>query len=214
MKKKTLFFLLGCLSYSLLSAQTSGDSLLAARLDSLIEHQLPKGSNVGLSVYDLTDNRMLYEGLSVYDLTDNRMLYEYQADRLSRPASTMKLVTAITALAQPEFDEPFRTEVWYRGRVEADTLHGDLYVVGGFDPEFDEEDLDSLVSATARAPFSVIKGRVYGDVSMKDSLYWGSGWLWDDNPSWRKAWCASRSVPPRQAIRLRSASALLPLIIR
>ena len=51
MKKKTLFFLLGCLSYSLLSAQTSGDSLLAARLDSLIEHQLPKGSNVGLSVY-------------------------------------------------------------------------------------------------------------------------------------------------------------------
>ena len=56
-------------------------------------------------------------------------------------------------------------------------------MVGGFDPEFDEEDLDSLVSATARAPFSVIKGRVYGDVSMKDSLYWGSGWLWDDNPA-------------------------------
>ena len=168
MMKKTLIFLLGFLSCSLLSAQAPCDSLLAARLDSLIEHQLPKGSNVGLSVYDLTANRMLYE---------------YQADRLSRPASTMKLVTAITALTRPEFDEPFRTEVWYRGRVEADTLHGDLYVVGGFDPEFDEEDLDSLVSATARAPFSVIKGRVYGDVSMKDSLYWGSGWLWDDNPA-------------------------------
>ena len=167
--KEILLTLCVCLlGHFPLSAQAPCDSLLAARLDSLISHHLPKGSNVGLSVYDLTANRMLYE---------------HQADRLSRPASTMKLVTAITALTRPEFDEPFRTEVWYRGRVEADTLHGDLYVVGGFDPEFDEEDLDSLVSATARAPFSVIKGRVYGDVSMKDSLYWGSGWLWDDNPA-------------------------------
>ena len=165
---KTILLLCSWLVSLSLSAQAPGDSLLVASLDSLIAHQLPKGSNVGISVYDLTANRMLYE---------------YQADRLSRPASTMKLVTAITALSQPGFDEPFRTEVWYRGRVEADTLHGDLYVVGGFDPELDEEDFDSLVSAVARAPFSVIKGRVYGDVSMKDSLYWGSGWLWDDNPA-------------------------------
>ena len=165
---KTILLLCSWLVSLSLSAQALGDSLLVASLDSLIAHQLPKGSNVGISVYDLTANRMLYE---------------YQANRLSRPASTMKLVTAITALSQPGFDEPFRTEVWYRGRVEADTLHGDLYVVGGFDPELDEEDFDSLVSAVARAPFSVIKGRVYGDVSMKDSLYWGSGWLWDDNPA-------------------------------
>ena len=38
------------------------------------------------------------------------------------------------------------------------------------------------MAAVARFPFSVIKGKVYGDVSMKDSLYWGSGWLWDDTP--------------------------------
>ena len=156
---------LACLS---LSAREAGDSLLTARLDSLVQNELPKGSNVGMAVYDLTAGRTLYE---------------YQADRLSRPASTMKLITAITALSQPEFDEPFRTEVWAQGRVAADTLYGDLYVVGGFDPELTDEDLDSLVAATARAPFSVVKGRVYGDVSMKDSLYWGSGWLWDDNPA-------------------------------
>ena len=55
--------------------------------------------------------------------------------------------------------------------------------MGGFDPEFDDEALDSLAEAVARLPFSVIAGKVYGDVSMKDSLHWGSGWLWDDNPS-------------------------------
>ena len=145
------------------------DSALTVRLDSLVAARLPQGSDVGIAVYDLTANRPLYE---------------HRADRLSRPASTMKLVTAIAALSEPRFDEPFRTEVWCRGQVEGDTLHGDLYVVGGFDPELDDEDLDSLVAATVRrAPFSVVTGRIRGDVSMKDSLYWGSGWLWDDNPA-------------------------------
>ena len=140
---------------------------LSARIDALIEHKLPAGSNVAISVYDLTVGKPLYG---------------YQADKLSRPASTMKLLTTITALSRPEADEPFRTEVWYQGTIERDTLQGDMYVIGGYDPEFDEEALDSLVAAVARFPFSVIKGKVYGDVSMKDSLYWGSGWLWDDTP--------------------------------
>ncbi len=140
---------------------------LSARIDALIEHKIPTGSNVAISVYDLTVGKPLYG---------------YQADKLSRPASTMKLLTTITALSRPEADEPFRTEVWYQGTIERDTLQGDMYVIGGYDPEFDEEALDSLVAAVARLPFSVIRGKVYGDVSMKDSLYWGSGWLWDDTP--------------------------------
>lgn len=152
-----------------LSAQNAGNraETLSSRIDRLIKDKLPEGSNVGISIYDLSANTHLYG---------------YQADKLSRPASTMKLLTTITALSRPDADEPFRTEVWYKGTIERDTLWGDIYVIGGFDPEFDEEALDSLVNATARFPFSVIKGMVYGDVSMKDSLYWGSGWLWDDNP--------------------------------
>lgn len=152
-----------------LSAQKagSGAEVLSSRLDTLIKHKLPPGSNVAIAVYDLTAGKPLYN---------------YQADKLSRPASTMKLLTTITALSRPEADEPFRTEVWYKGVIERDTLRGDLYVKGGFDPEFDDEALDSLVNAVARLPFSVIQGKVYGDVSMKDSLYWGSGWAWDDTP--------------------------------
>lgn len=144
-----------------------GADALASRLDTLIKYQLPASSNVSVSLYDLTANKPLYA---------------YQADKLSRPASTMKLLTTITALARPDADEPFRTEVWYKGVIERDTLQGDIYVVGGFDPEFDDAALDSLVGRVARLPFSVVRGRIYGDVSLKDSLYWGSGWLWDDTP--------------------------------
>ena len=148
--------------------QNTAGKGLSSRLDTLIKYQLPVGSNVGISIYDLTDGKSLYT---------------YQADKLSRPASTMKLLTTITALSHPDADDPFKTEVWYQGVIEQDTLKGDLYVVGGYDPEFDDEALDSLVNAVSRFPFSVISGHVYGDVSMKDSIYWGSGWAWDDTPA-------------------------------
>ena len=174
MKKAIFSLLLAACTLTLAAQEVATDTLhtdtltLAQRLDSLVAKNMPQGSNVGIAIYDLTAGRPVYD---------------YQADRLSRPASTMKLLTAIAALSHPDAREPFRTEVWYQGTVQADTLRGDLYVVGGFDPEFDDEALDSLVEAVARLPFSAIKGKVYGDVSMKDSLHWGSGWLWDDNPS-------------------------------
>ena len=143
-----------------------GQQVLSSRINSLLK-TLPEGSEVGISVYDLTDKKSLYT---------------YRDTKLSRPASTMKLLTAITALSRSDADEPFRTEVWYNGVIEHDTLRGDLYVVGGFDPEFDELSMDTLIDAIITSPFSVIDGRIYGDISMKDSLYWGSGWAWDDTP--------------------------------
>lgn len=136
-------------------------------LDSLIKAKLPQGGMVGVSVFDLNDNQSLYA---------------YQADKLCRPASTQKLITAITALNQPRAQEPFRTEVWAKGEIVNDTLRGDIYVIGGMDPELMETALDTLVDLTAAFPFHVITGQVYGDVSMRDSMYWGKGWLWDDNP--------------------------------
>ena len=169
MKKYLLSLTLSLLFIPIvLWGQYTSAKSLSSRLDTLIKYQLPAGSNVGISVYDLTTGKSLYT---------------YQSDKLSRPASTMKLLTTITALARPDADEPFKTEVWYQGVIERDTLKGDIYVVGGYDPEFDDEALDSLVNTVSRFPFSVIAGNVYGDVSMKDSIYWGSGWAWDDTPA-------------------------------
>ena len=147
----------------------NGQSLdaLNFRLDSLIQVKLPKGGQVGVSVYDLGTNQPIYN---------------YQGDKLCRPASTQKLVTAITALNHPRGEEPFRTEVWYKGEIANDTLKGNIYIVGGMDPELMETALDTLVDLTTSLPFHVLDGQVIGDISMRDSLYWGSGWLWDDNP--------------------------------
>ncbi|MDR3117851.1 MAG: D-alanyl-D-alanine carboxypeptidase/D-alanyl-D-alanine-endopeptidase [Mediterranea sp.] len=150
-----------------LTASRAQDSL-QDRLDRLVETALPEASEVGIAVYDLTARKPLYS---------------YQAHKLCRPASTMKLLTVITALSRLKTGETFTTEVWYKGTIVSDTLRGDLYVVGGFDPEFDDNAMDKLAGRVRTLPFSVIKGKVYGDVTMKDSLYWGSGWAWDDNPA-------------------------------
>ena len=148
-------------------AQERDTDMLVHQLDSLVQTKMPQGGMVGVSVFDLNDNQPLYA---------------YQADKLCRPASTQKLITAITALNQPGAQEPFRTEVWYKGEIANDTLRGDIYIIGGMDPELMETALDTLVDLTAAFPFHVITGQVYGDVSMRDSLYWGKGWIWDDNP--------------------------------
>ena len=71
----------------------------------------------------------------------------------------MKLLTAITALSRPEANEPFRTEVWHDGVIEHDTLQGNLYVVGGFDPEFDSQSMDSLIEEESLSPFRLLTGR-------------------------------------------------------
>ncbi|MBQ9884790.1 MAG: D-alanyl-D-alanine carboxypeptidase, partial [Bacteroidaceae bacterium] len=167
--KKLLVFI-GCMLLPwLMQAQetlTETDAL-TLRLDSVVKANLPSGSNVGIMVYDLTSGKASYE---------------YQSEMLGRPASTMKLLTSITALSLPQSEEPFRTELWYDGEIKQDTLFGNVYVVGGFDPEFDEEALSLFADTIASLKVKHIEGHVYGDVSMKDSLYWGSGWLWDDNP--------------------------------
>lgn len=161
---KRLFFWLLLCSACFQSIWSQADF---SQIDSLIRKSLPEGSEVGISIYDLTANKSLYT---------------YREHKLSRPASTMKLLTSITALARSEGDLPFRTEVWCNGTIRQDTLYGDLYVVGGFDPEFNDQSMAKLINQITTLPFSVVKGQLYGDVSMKDSLYWGNGWAWDDNP--------------------------------
>ena len=136
------------------------------KIESLIA-ALPQGSEVGIAIYDLTAKQPLYL---------------YNDAKLSRPASTMKLATGITSLARTDMEKPFSTQVWYTGKITDNVLNGDLYVVGGFDPEFDEEGMRALVQSINQLPFKKINGHIYGDVSMKDSLYWGEGWAWDDTP--------------------------------
>ncbi len=133
---------------------------------------------------DEADEAYYTTGICVYDLTGDSLLFGYNQHKAMRPASTQKIITAIAALSVLGADHQYRTRAYYVGNISSDsTLHGDIYVVGDFDPAFSYSDMQELADAVTELGVKRIVGRVYGDVSMKDSLYFGNGWCWDDAPS-------------------------------
>lgn len=154
-------FLLVCCT---LAAQT-----LAGKLDALIASEKTlEASEVGITVFNLS------KGESLYTRRDKK---------LCRPASIEKLITSITALSRLGENYLFHTRLAYTGTITPDSvLQGDLYLVGGFDPEFMDDDMNKLTEAVHNSGIRCIQGRLLADVSLTDSVYWGPGWSWDDTP--------------------------------
>lgn len=121
--------------------------------------------------------------IQVEDLTANKTLYKKNEKILLRPASNMKILTSAAGLLFLGSDYEFTTSLFYDGYISHDTLYGNIFFVGGCDPDFTTQDLYPFIDAVKSLNVSVINGNIYGDVSFKDSLYWGSGWMWDDDPS-------------------------------
>ncbi len=162
--KKYLFILL----FSCLSVVSLAQDSLAIRLDSLLQHPMFQTSQVGLMVYDLTADSVRYE---------------YNSRQTMRPASTMKVVTAITALDHLGGDYQLRTRLYYTGMLEDSTLHGDIYCVGGFDPMVEPLDIRAFAQSIRDLGVNTFDGNIYADSSMKEDLEYGEGWCWDDkNP--------------------------------
>jgi len=120
--------------------------------------------------------------IEIFDLTESKSLYSHNNKLLLHPASNMKLLTSAAGLVFLGPDYEFTTTLYYNGVVEGVTLYGDLYIVGGLDPDLTLNDLDSLVQAVKSLEIRFITENIYADISIKDSIYWGRGWMWDDNP--------------------------------
>ena len=122
-------------------------------------------------------------GVDVYNITKKEIVFRHNEKLLFRPASNMKLITTSAALyfLGPEYK--FKTKIKYDGIIENSVLKGNLYFVGGFDPDFTSLDLDSLIMQLKVKGINKITGNIYADVSNMDSLFWGQGWMWDDDPS-------------------------------
>lgn len=150
-----------------LSAQVTTDNLIA-KLDSLTSSTFFDTAAVSIDIFDLTTNKILYQ-------KNNKLLLH--------PASNMKVLTTAAALFFLGKDFAFETSLRYDGIIIDSTLYGNLYFIGGCDPDFTTTDLHTLVSSVKELGVNRIQGNIYGDISMLDSLYWGDGWMWNDDPS-------------------------------
>ena len=121
--------------------------------------------------------------LMVYDLTADSLLYAVNERQTLRPASTMKLLTAITALDKLGGSYQFKTYLKTTGEVidSTRTLTGNVYVVGGMDPRFNRDDLIAFVESLKKLGIDTIAGNLCADRSFKDKDLLGEGWCWDDD---------------------------------
>lgn len=137
-------------------------------------------------------------GLMVFDLDADSVVYAFNERQTMRPASTMKLMTAITALDRLGSNYRYSTTLKSKG-VLYDNVNlttedddkdrrrkifiGNVIVVGGMDPRFNSDDMNAFVEALQKERIDTIYGDLQADRSFKDSDMLGEGWCWDDkNP--------------------------------
>ena len=107
----------------------------------------------------------------VYDLTADSLLYAHREHKRCRPASVAKVVTVAAALTRLGSGYTLDTHLYSNGN--------NLYAKGTMDPLFNEEDMLSMAQSV---PASTVVDTLFADCTFCDSLYWGPGWAWDDNP--------------------------------
>ena len=163
--KQFLITLLGLVLCSS-AAKAQQGTHLQSRLDSLLLDPMFETSQVGIMVYDLTADTVVYT---------------HGHRQLLRPASTMKLLTAVTALRELGTDYQLQTGIRIEGFVSDSTLYGSLTCIGGMDPSFDTQRMNELTDSLLARGIKTIQGSVIADRTMKDTLLLGEGWCWDDN---------------------------------
>jgi D-alanyl-D-alanine carboxypeptidase/D-alanyl-D-alanine-endopeptidase (penicillin-binding protein 4) len=167
---KTLFTLLLSLILLLPHALPAQENpALAERLDKILAtHRVTERTRV--SVY-------------VRDLKTGNILYDRFGRQLFTPASVLKTYTSACALDTFGPDKRWETRLEARGPITDGVLHGDLVLVAGGDPMFDNADLAAL-AARVRSELGIteILGSVGIDTSLFASPLKGPGWMWDDDP--------------------------------
>lgn len=160
-------------------AKTSMNSTEEPRWEDVLRDKLK-------AIADEADRNYYTTGISVYDLTTDSLLFGYNQHKMMRPASTQKLLTAISALDILGKDHLYQTAVYLDTEsVEiVDSLgrggiNGNIYIIGDFDPKLQVSDLKTIAKALKERNICFANGLI-ADLSMKDTLILGNGWCWDD----------------------------------
>ncbi|MBQ8158098.1 MAG: D-alanyl-D-alanine carboxypeptidase/D-alanyl-D-alanine-endopeptidase [Prevotella sp.] len=179
--RRLLFFLFSVITS--LTGFAQEEQSIGEATDSIVQLPWPQNVQVQLdsivAVDELLQTSQL--GLMIYDLTADSAIYTFNHRQSMRPASTMKVVTAVTALNRLGGNYQLSTSLYYTGEVKNATLTGSLYCVGGMDPMFSQSDVRDFVERVRQMGVDTLRGSIVTDNSMKDTLRWGEGWCWDDD---------------------------------
>jgi D-alanyl-D-alanine carboxypeptidase/D-alanyl-D-alanine-endopeptidase (penicillin-binding protein 4) len=128
--------------------------------------------------------------LTVLDAKTGEQVFAVNPNMGLAPASTLKIITSITAFNLLGKDFQYQTQVGYSGTISFDgTLTGDVIIKGSGDPtlgswryEKSKEGyvINQIVEALQKAGIKKINGRIIGDDSIFGSQSIPDGWIWQD----------------------------------
>jgi len=119
-------------------------------------------------------------GVVFLDARGGRPLYAHGPDIQLVPASTLKLVVGATALRVLGPGYRFETRVVATSPARDGVIDGDVYLVGGGDPELSTHDLNEAALSLARSGVRAIAGSVYADGSEFGADTVSSTWSSED----------------------------------
>lgn len=127
----------------------------------------------------LARSALATSGIAIVD-SQGRVLFVRHARAGAIPASTFKLLVAVTALETLGPDYRFETRFEALDVPHGGTLDGDLYLVGSGDPSLTSDVLRGGVGALARAGLTTITGGVVADASLFGGREVNPAWDPDD----------------------------------
>ncbi|MCF8722448.1 D-alanyl-D-alanine carboxypeptidase/D-alanyl-D-alanine-endopeptidase (penicillin-binding protein 4) [Nitrospina gracilis] len=152
-KINQLLVVLAALAWAAVAAaQPMDDDPAAVQLWSDIESVLQRDCNGTTRI-----------GMKVYSLERKTTLLSKNSNVLFTPASNMKMITSAMALKRVGPDYRFFTRLYTNGRIEGDTLKGDLFIKGFGDPWLVTEQMWVLVNGLRNLPIKKIEGNLIAD---------------------------------------------------
>jgi len=172
MKRVHLFFALYFL-HSALSAQTITQKLQKAYQHFESDSQL----------------RHAVSSLYVVNAKTGAVVFDKNSQIGLAPASTQKIITAVTAFELLGKDYRYKTELGYSGKIENEILKGNLYIVGHGDPTLgswrysttiDTSLLNEWLGVVQKLRIKKIDGDIVGVDDKFETQTTPGGWIWED----------------------------------
>lgn len=135
-------------------------------------------------------------GISVATGQTGEILYEHMGDIRMRPASNMKLLTASAALEVLGEEYVFRTKMLTDGKINEDTLDGNLYLQGQGDPTILPTDLEIFVKHLRAKGINKIVGDLIADDTWYDDIRLSEDMIWSDEQWYYGAQVSALTVSP------------------
>ena len=119
-------------------------------------------------------------GLYVYDLTAEKPVYAMNEKEGIPSASCMKLLSGVAGLKLLGTKYLYHTSIYTHGKMDSDTLRGDVSFKADLDPQLQDEDMKQFAQALRRKGIKKIDGRLIIDLFLKEPVKSEAHWYpWD-----------------------------------